>query len=80
MPYNRPWTDDEKKTLAAHYPAISSTKLTQVFPDRSPGALLDMAQRLGVRKVHERLQEMGRQNLGKRWEIRKALREQGKSA
>jgi hypothetical protein len=79
MPYNTPWSEDEKKTLARHYPAISYTKLSQAFPGRSPGAIMDMAHRLGVRKLHERMQEMGRQNMGSRWEKRRQERERGQA-
>jgi hypothetical protein len=80
MPCNRHWTEDEKKILQQHYPTISSARLAEGFPGRSPGALIDMAQRLGLRKVHERLQEMGRENLGKRWEAPRAGRSRNRSA
>ena len=74
MPFTRAWSDDEKKILQQPYPAIDGDKLKKAFPGRSIGAIMDKAHRLGVKKAHERMQEMGRQNFGKRWERYRAMK------
>lgn len=64
------WNDGEKAHLAAHYPAISAHRLTELIPDRSAVAIRNQASRMGIPKCHERLREQGQENVLKRWERR----------
>lgn len=53
------WSEDEKKILQEHYRDINTRRLAEALPSRTPGAIHDMAGRLGLRKSEERLKEMG---------------------
>ena len=57
------WTEEEKAVLKSHYANISARDLTKVLQGRSPGAVCDQAERLGLRKSHERLRELGSENV-----------------
>ena len=65
MPAKSHWSDSERNALQAHYPAISSKKLSELLQDRSARAISHQAAKLGVKKCQERLREMGREN--NRW-------------
>lgn len=54
------WTEEEKQIVREHYRDIGTSQLSQALPRRSPGAIADMAGRMGVKKSEERLKEMGR--------------------
>jgi hypothetical protein len=71
----RRWSETERAHLAAFYPAISAQKLTEILPDRTPKAIKAQAIHLGIGKCHERLREMGRTNVRKRWDGRGAFRD-----
>lgn len=63
----KPWSAQEREHLKAFYPAISAQKLTELITDRSAQAIKQQAHRMDVRKCHERLREMGAENIQKRW-------------
>lgn len=60
------WSQSEQQALAAHYPAISAKQLQEILPDRTAKAIITQASKLGVRKCHERLREMGAVNVSMR--------------
>ena len=67
MPRGPKWTPDELHTLERFYPHISAQRLTQAYTGRSAKALASMARKLDIRKTEERLVEMGREAMNKRW-------------
>lgn len=67
------WQDNEKAHLQAHYPAISAQRLTEILPDRTARAIRNQAYRMGIAKCHERLQEIGRERVNKRWAAAKGV-------
>lgn len=62
------WKPSEHQALAAWYPVISAKKLQQLLPERTPKAIRQEAFDLGLKKCHERLRELGRENVRKRWD------------
>lgn len=60
------WTEQEKKNLFTHYPAIGTKELTRLFPTRTEMAIYKAALQFGVKKNHDRLAEQGRENVAKR--------------
>lgn len=67
MPRGPFWTEKELERLDAHYCHIPAKKLVDAFPrtdgkNRSISAIVSMANRRGLSKSHDRLQEMGREN------------------
>jgi hypothetical protein len=62
----RHWTEQEKRYVAQHYPAIGAKKLTELVSNRTEKAIFRMAQHIGVKKSHDRLREVGRENVGRR--------------
>jgi hypothetical protein len=56
------WTKQELETLRAHYPFISATRLPAALPGRSVRSITTTAYRQKLRKCHDRLKEMGREN------------------
>lgn len=62
MPRGPFWTKREMETLRSHYPYIPAKKMTQALGGRSVSAIMSMANREALRKCHDRLQEMGREN------------------
>lgn len=68
MAGNKHWTETENEYLRAHYPAISAQRLREIIPDRTARAIRTHAQQLGIGKCHERLREMGAENIRKRWD------------
>lgn len=63
----RPWNADERRSLSEHFSAIDSSRLQHLIEDRSVKAIRDQARRMGLTKCHERLRELGRENVEKRW-------------
>jgi hypothetical protein len=61
------WTEREKNVLKEHYAFISAERLREAMPGRSPRSIISQAYRMGVKKVHERLREVGRENVSRRW-------------
>jgi len=61
------WTETERKNLRDHFSNLASSRLADAFPGRTPRAINDQAQSLGVKKSRERLAEMGRANAFVRW-------------
>ncbi len=55
------WSAAEKAFLREHYPWIANERLAE-HSGRSVRSLTSAATRLGVKKCHERLGEMGREN------------------
>lgn len=60
------WTHQEKKNIADHYKAIGAKELSKLLVGRSESAIFHMAQKIGLKKSHERLREVGRINVGRR--------------
>lgn len=65
------WTKEELSALHAHYPAVSAQRLQGLLPDRTVKAIHDQARKMGVGKMHERLREMGRENVSVRYVFKK---------
>ena len=68
MPRGPKWSREEQDTLKRFYPHLSAERLSQAYQGRSPKALTSKAMKLEIRKTPERLQEMGREAVSKRWE------------
>lgn len=64
------WSETEKQHVREHYEAIGARKLRELLPTRSEVSIMDMASRMGLRKCHDRLREMGRENVLVRWSKR----------
>ena len=60
------WTEGERKQLAEHYSCISAKELTKLL-DRSACAIERRAFKDGLSKSHDRLREMGKENVLIRW-------------
>lgn len=67
MPRPERWTDAERQALSEHYHAVSNRDLTRLLSTRTEKAIERQALRLNVKKCHERLREMGRENIAPRW-------------
>lgn len=67
MAGNKHWNDEEADIVRKHYAHVSNADLSRVLPGRSPRAILSHANRLGLQKHPERLREVGRENMEKRW-------------
>lgn len=63
MPRGPIWTETEKQLLRDHYAAIQNARLREILPTRTERAIADMAKRIGYKKCHERLREMGAENI-----------------
>jgi hypothetical protein len=62
------WTDSEKRDISTHYHAIGARDLSKLLVGRSESAIFHMAQKIGVRKSHDRLRELGAENVKRRWD------------
>ncbi len=62
MPRGPFWSKREMDTLKAHYPFIPAKQMAQALQGRSVSAIMSMANREELKKCHDRLQEMGREN------------------
>src|SRR5688572_11631742 len=62
------WTDNEKRLLSQHYHAIGARDLTKLLAGRNESAIFHMAQKIGVKKCHDRLRELGAENVRVRWD------------
>lgn len=62
------WTETERGHLEAHYRAISARDLRALIPNRTEQAIRNQAGRMDLKKCHERLRDMGRENVLRRWE------------
>jgi len=56
------WKAEELQLLSQHYSKISTPRLTQALQGRSVRSISSVAFRLGLKKVPDRLREMGREN------------------
>ena len=56
------WKPEELQLLSQHYSKISTPRLTQALQGRSVRSISSVAFRLGLKKVPDRLREMGREN------------------
>ena len=61
------WNEREDAHLAEHYRAISARRLSELLPGRTEKAIRRHAEELNLKKCHERLREMGRENIDRRW-------------
>ena len=61
------WTDSERAQLREHYSCISATNLSKLL-NRSASAIEGRAFKDGLKKSHDRLREMGAENVRKRWD------------
>ena len=59
---NRRWSESEVKQLREHYRFISSKKLPEAYDGRSYDSIRTKALRLGLKKTHDRMREMGVEN------------------
>lgn len=64
------WTEEEKKSVADHYRSVGTRDLQKLLAGRSEKAIFHMAERIGLKKSHERLRELGRENIRLRWDKR----------
>lgn len=60
------WTETDKNHLQAHYGAIGADRMAELL-GRTPAAIKEMAWRMDLKKCPERLREMGRENVNRRW-------------
>jgi hypothetical protein len=63
----RHWSEAEKARLSNFYGAVSNDRLRELFDDRSTIAIRNQANAMGLRKHPERIQEVARENVRKRW-------------
>lgn len=62
------WTPEEVSHIKQFYPFISGAELANLFDGRhTERSLRDKAWRLGIKKCHDRLRQMGCENVGRRW-------------
>ena len=61
------WGDEEKAVLREYWPKLSVEKIQEAFPGRTKRAVIAQAALMGLRKSEDRLKEMGRENISKRW-------------
>lgn len=61
------WTKGERDALKQHYSAIPTSRLPALLQDRTSAAIRDQAHRMQLKKCEERIREMGRENVLKRW-------------
>lgn len=64
---NKHWNSKEADIVRKHYPHVSNADLARALPGRSPRAILSHANRMGLLKHPERLREVGKENMAKRW-------------
>jgi hypothetical protein len=62
MAGNKHWTKSELATLKEHYRFINGHKLTEAYEGRTYSSIRSMARRMGLKKCHDRMREMGREN------------------
>ena len=67
MPGNKHWSEEEKGHIRSHYQGISNRDLRILLPTRTEQAIREQAMRMGERKCHDRLREMGRENVQRRY-------------
>lgn len=61
------WTEDELMRLRELYPDHANIDVARAL-GRTEKAVVSQAYQMGVRKTPERLRQMGRDNVRKRWE------------
>lgn len=67
MAGNKHWESKETDILKKHYAHVSNLDLSRALDGRSPRAILSQANRMGLAKHPERLREVGKENMAKRW-------------
>jgi len=65
----RYWTEKELATLRKYFPHRPTTDLVELF-DRTASAINTKAERIGLRKTENCLNEIGKSNSQKRWQIK----------
>lgn len=60
------WTPHEKQILKEHYAYIGNHELQEALMLRTTGAIRLQGSRMGLKKAHDRLREMGRENIALR--------------
>lgn len=67
MPRGKYWQEEDTKQLQQFYGHIPNRRLPELFPGRTPLGIAEYARRLGLKKSPDRLREMGRENVNRRW-------------
>lgn len=62
------WTDLEVQHLRDHYPGIDTERLRELLPNRSRMSIRSKACYMGIKKCPEKVAEIGRVNVMKRWD------------
>lgn len=61
------WTERDRELLKAHYPGIGNKRLSELFEGRTDASIRMAASRMDLKKCPDRLREMGRENINRRW-------------
>jgi hypothetical protein len=64
---NKHWNEEEKQALKQFYKAVPNGKLRELLATRSEIAIRNQAHQMGLHKSPQRISEMGRDNVEKRW-------------